>query len=80
MHIKALEKLGNLHENRITMLGEEATTPLRPFSVLPEFQYLVASGTQPFAANNEVIEEKWVPQKIITGWAGQITPDHWRTK
>jgi len=42
--------LGNLHENRITMLGEEATTPLLPFSVLPEFQYLLASGTQPFAA------------------------------
>jgi uncharacterized protein (DUF362 family) len=42
--------LGNLHENRITMLGEEATTPLLPFSVLPEFQYLLASGTPPFAA------------------------------
>jgi uncharacterized protein (DUF362 family) len=42
--------LGNLHENRITMLWEETTTPLRPFSVLPEFQYLLASGTQPFAA------------------------------
>ena len=42
--------LGNLHENRITTLGEEATTPLRPFSVLPEFQYLLASGTQPFPA------------------------------
>jgi len=34
--------LGNLQEDRVTMLGEEVRTPARPFSVLPEFQYLIA--------------------------------------
>lgn len=34
--------LGNAREDRITMLGEEVRTPARPFSVLPEFQYLLA--------------------------------------
>ena len=37
--------LGNLHENRIKMLGDDAESPLRPFSVLPEFQYLLGSST-----------------------------------
>ena len=34
--------LGNLHEDRITMLAEGVTVPTHPFSVLPEFQYLLA--------------------------------------
>jgi len=34
--------LGNLHEDRITMLAERVSVPTRPFSVLPEFQYLLA--------------------------------------
>jgi uncharacterized protein (DUF362 family) len=34
--------LGNLHEDRITMLAEGVRVPTRPFSVLPEFQYLLA--------------------------------------
>ena len=34
--------LGNLRADRITMLAEPAETRIRPFSVLPEFQYLVA--------------------------------------
>ena len=34
--------LGNLRADRITMLAEPAETPIRPFAVLPEFQYLVA--------------------------------------
>jgi len=34
--------LGNLRADRITMLAEPAETPVRPFAVLPEFQYLVA--------------------------------------
>lgn len=34
--------LGNLHADRIAMLAEPAETPIRPFAVLPEFQYLVA--------------------------------------
>jgi uncharacterized protein (DUF362 family) len=33
--------LGNLHEDRITMLGEEVIVPTRPFSVLADFQYLL---------------------------------------
>ena len=37
--------LGNLHENRIKMLGDDAKPPLRSFSVLPEFQYLLGSST-----------------------------------
>jgi uncharacterized protein (DUF362 family) len=37
--------LGNLQEDRVTMLGEEVRTPARPFSVLPEFQYLIARKT-----------------------------------
>jgi uncharacterized protein (DUF362 family) len=34
--------LGNLRADRITMLAEPAETRVRAFSVLPEFQYLVA--------------------------------------
>jgi uncharacterized protein (DUF362 family) len=34
--------LGNLRPDRITMLAEPAETPIRPFAVLPEFEYLVA--------------------------------------
>jgi uncharacterized protein (DUF362 family) len=34
--------LGNLHEDQITMLAEGVSVPTRPFSVLPEFQYLLA--------------------------------------
>jgi uncharacterized protein (DUF362 family) len=34
--------LGNLREDRIQMLAEQVTPPVRSFSVLPEFQYLVA--------------------------------------
>jgi uncharacterized protein (DUF362 family) len=34
--------LGNLNAERITMLGEKVQPPTRPFSVLPDFQYLVA--------------------------------------
>ncbi|HUA19960.1 MAG TPA: DUF362 domain-containing protein [Bryobacteraceae bacterium] len=34
--------LGNLHEDRITMLAEGVSVPTRPFSVLPEFHYLLA--------------------------------------
>jgi uncharacterized protein (DUF362 family) len=37
--------LGNLLEDRVTMLGEEVRTPARPFFVLPEFQYLIARKT-----------------------------------
>ena len=33
--------LGNLHEDRITMLGEEVSVPTRPFSVLADFRYLL---------------------------------------
>jgi len=33
--------LGNLREDRITMLGEEVSVPTRPFSVLADFQYLL---------------------------------------
>jgi uncharacterized protein (DUF362 family) len=33
--------LGNLHEDRITMLGEEVIVPTRPFSVLADLQYLL---------------------------------------
>ena len=33
--------LGNLQEDRITMLGERLSVPTRPFSVLPAFQYLL---------------------------------------
>jgi uncharacterized protein (DUF362 family) len=33
--------LGNLHEDQITMLAEGVSVPSRPFSVLPEFQYLL---------------------------------------
>ena len=38
--------LGNLGTDRITMLGEPAEAPARPFTVLPEFQYLLAQTTQ----------------------------------
>jgi uncharacterized protein (DUF362 family) len=34
--------LGNLHADRIAMLAEPVETPVRPFAMLPEFQYLVA--------------------------------------
>ena len=34
--------LGNLRADQITMLAEPVETQIRPFSVLPEFQYLVA--------------------------------------
>jgi len=34
--------LGNLHADQIAMLAEPAETRIRPFVVLPEFQYLVA--------------------------------------
>jgi len=34
--------LGNLREDRIRMLAEEVGAPTRPFSVLPEFRYLLA--------------------------------------
>jgi len=34
--------LGNLHANRITILGERVEPPARPFSVLPDLEYLVA--------------------------------------
>jgi uncharacterized protein (DUF362 family) len=34
--------LGNLKTERITMLGERAEPVTRPFSILPEFHYLVA--------------------------------------
>ena len=34
--------LGNLNANRITMLGERVEPPARPFSVLPDFEYLIA--------------------------------------
>jgi uncharacterized protein (DUF362 family) len=34
--------LGNLRSDRIAMLAEPAETRVRPFAVLPEFQYLVA--------------------------------------
>jgi uncharacterized protein (DUF362 family) len=33
--------LGNLREDQIVMLAEHPDAPLRPFSVLPEFSYLV---------------------------------------
>ena len=34
--------LGNVNANRITMLGERVEPPARPFSVLPDFEYLIA--------------------------------------
>ncbi len=34
--------LGNVHADRIAMLAEPVGTRIRPFAVLPEFQYLVA--------------------------------------
>jgi uncharacterized protein (DUF362 family) len=34
--------LGNLNANRIMMLGERVEPPARPFSVLPDFEYLIA--------------------------------------
>jgi uncharacterized protein (DUF362 family) len=34
--------LGNLRADRITMLAERMEGPIRPFAVLPEFQYLLA--------------------------------------
>ena len=34
--------LGNLNSNRIMMLGERVEPPARPFSVLPDFEYLIA--------------------------------------
>jgi uncharacterized protein (DUF362 family) len=37
--------LGNLNAERITLLGEPVHPPTRPFSVLPDFQYLVAPTT-----------------------------------
>jgi uncharacterized protein (DUF362 family) len=37
--------LGNLHTERITMLAESVQRPTRPFTVLPEFEYLRASTT-----------------------------------
>jgi uncharacterized protein (DUF362 family) len=37
--------LGNLNAERITLLGEPVHPPARPFSVLPDFQYLVAPTT-----------------------------------
>ncbi len=33
--------LGNLRADRIAMLAEHAETQVHPFSVLPEFQYLL---------------------------------------
>jgi len=36
--------LGNLDANRITMLGERIEPLARPFSVLPDFEYLIASA------------------------------------
>jgi hypothetical protein len=36
--------LGNLNVNRITMLGEHVEPPAHPFSVLPAFEYLIASA------------------------------------
>jgi uncharacterized protein (DUF362 family) len=35
--------LGNLREDRIRMLAEGVGTPTFPFSVLPEFRYLLAA-------------------------------------
>jgi uncharacterized protein (DUF362 family) len=37
--------LGNLNAERFTILGEPVHPPTRPFSVLPDFQYLVAPTT-----------------------------------
>jgi len=37
--------LGNLRADRITMLAEPVETQVRPFAVLPEFQYLVSQRT-----------------------------------
>jgi len=34
--------LGNLREDRIRMLAEEVRAPTHPFSVVPEFRYLLA--------------------------------------
>jgi uncharacterized protein (DUF362 family) len=34
--------LGNLRTDRITMLAERLEAPIRPFAVLPDFQYLLA--------------------------------------
>jgi uncharacterized protein (DUF362 family) len=34
--------LGNVNANRITMLGERVEPPLRSFSVLPDFEYIIA--------------------------------------
>jgi uncharacterized protein (DUF362 family) len=33
--------LGNVNANKITLLGERVESPTLPFSVLPEFQYLI---------------------------------------
>ena len=35
--------LGNLRADRIALLAEHVETPVRPFAVLPEFQYLLTS-------------------------------------
>jgi uncharacterized protein (DUF362 family) len=35
--------LGNLRADRIAMLAENVETAVRPFAVLPEFQYLLTS-------------------------------------
>jgi uncharacterized protein (DUF362 family) len=37
--------LGNRREDRITMLAEGVGAPTRPFSVLPEFRYLLAANS-----------------------------------
>ena len=37
--------LGNLRADRITMLAEPVETQVRPFAVVPEFQYLVSQRT-----------------------------------
>jgi uncharacterized protein (DUF362 family) len=36
--------LGNLEETRIAMLGESVSAPARPFSVLPDFSFLIRSA------------------------------------
>ncbi len=38
--------LGNLRADRITMLAERLEAPVRPFALLPEFQYLLALTDQ----------------------------------
>jgi hypothetical protein len=66
-HVRHLSEgdqfLGNLHEDRITMLAEGVRVPTHPFSVLPEFQYLLAGrklekDLDPYS--NKGTEEKWV--------------------